>query len=264
MKRLGLVAACALLGACSLQPAGDGPPRRDQPVPNVVRVPQPEPRSASGNPRFYDVYGQRYYVMNSAEGYRERGVASWYGKKFHGRLTSSGEVYDMHAVSAAHKTLPLPSWVRVTNLSNGRSVVLRVNDRGPFVDNRLIDLSYAAARELDLIASGTGLVEVETIDFSRSHGVQAGADATATPATLYMQIGAFSEPANAERLRQRVREQLASPVFVAIGESDRRTVHRVQIGPIGDVAEYDRLVAELAAIGVRDVRLIDVEATAGN
>ena len=108
----------------------------------------------------------RYTVMNSSTGYRERGVASWYGKKFHGRSTSSGERYDMYAMTAAHKTLPLPTNVRVTNLDNGRSITVRVNDRGPFVKNRLIDLSYAAAKELDVVANGTGMVEVVALNNS--------------------------------------------------------------------------------------------------
>jgi rare lipoprotein A len=126
-------------------------------------VPRDEPRSASGNPPFYVVAGHRYVVLPSASGYVERGVASWYGTEFHGLRTSTGESYDMFAMTAAHKTLPLPCYARVTNLSNGRNVVVRINDRGPFVANRIIDLSYSAANRLDMIRNGTAFVQVEVL-----------------------------------------------------------------------------------------------------
>jgi rare lipoprotein A len=116
-----------------------------------------------GNPPFYDVLGHRYYVLSSSDGYHARGVASWYGRDFHGLATSSGETYNMHALTAAHKTLPIPTWVEVTNLDNGKHVVVKVNDRGPFVDDRIIDLSYAAALELDMVRDGTARVEVRAL-----------------------------------------------------------------------------------------------------
>jgi rare lipoprotein A len=116
-----------------------------------------------GNPKFYDVWGKRYYVLASSDGYRERGTASWYGHPFHGRQTSNGERYDMHEMTAAHKSLPLPTWVEVTNLTNGKRIVVRVNDRGPFVGKRVIDLSYAAANALDMVRAGTANVEVRAL-----------------------------------------------------------------------------------------------------
>jgi rare lipoprotein A len=131
-------------------------------VPDVV--PRIEPRSRRGNPPFYDVLGKRYFVLSSNVGYVERGVASWYGPGFHKVRTSTGEIYDMYGMTAAHKTLPLPAYVRVTNLQNGRSVVVRVNDRGPFVGNRIIDLSYTAASKLDMLRNGTAMVEVRSLD----------------------------------------------------------------------------------------------------
>ena len=152
------------------------PPPRPRPVPPAPApappasvdaipdaVPRAEPRSAHGNPPFYEEFGRRYYVLATADGYVERGVASWYGPNFHGANTSSGEPYDMYGMTAAHKTLPLPCYARVTNLRNGRSVVVRINDRGPFVANRLIDLSYTAAAKLDMLREGTTLVEVRTL-----------------------------------------------------------------------------------------------------
>ena len=117
-----------------------------------------------GNPQFYEVFGKRYRVRASSDGYRERGVASWYGRPFHGRPTSSGEMYDMHEMTAAHTSLPLPTWAEVTNLSNGKSVIVKINDRGPFVGKRLIDLSHAAASALDIVGSGTARVEVRALD----------------------------------------------------------------------------------------------------
>ncbi len=126
-------------------------------------IPKFEPRSQYGNPPFYTVNGHRYTVLATSNGYVERGVASWYGTEFHGLKTSTGEPYDMFAMTAAHKTLPLPCYARVTNLTNGRSVVVRINDRGPFVDTRIIDLSYSAANRLDMIRRGTAFVQVEVI-----------------------------------------------------------------------------------------------------
>ena len=120
-------------------------------------------RNDRGNPPFYDVLGRRYYVLPTSDGYRARGVASWYGRDFHGLATSSGETYNMNAMTAAHTTLPIPTWVEVTNLANGKHVVVKVNDRGPFVDNRLIDLSYAAALQLDMVRNGTARVEVRAL-----------------------------------------------------------------------------------------------------
>ena len=159
-----MLALLATAGCASLGPS-DGPPAKAPPGAGVPDAqPRPEPRSRYGNPPHYEVFGKRYYVMDESIGYTERGVASWYGKKFHGRRTSSGEPYDMYGMTAAHKSLPLPTYARVTNLRNGRSIVVRINDRGPFVDNRLIDLSYAAATRLDMVREGTTLVEIEAID----------------------------------------------------------------------------------------------------
>ena len=147
--RLPLLAiGCLAMAACGGNTIkGDGPPTGSARIPDLPgdAVPRPEPRSKYGNGPVYEVLGKRYTVMPSAHGYRERGVASWYGKKFHGNLTSSRETYDMYAMTAAHKTLPLPTYVRVRNLRNDKSIVVRVNDRGPFVHNRIIDLSYSAA-----------------------------------------------------------------------------------------------------------------------
>jgi rare lipoprotein A len=173
----GVSVTLLLLAGCAHAPPHVSPARQTAPVapttvlprnaPDVYQipdaVPRDEPRSAFGNPPFYVVAGHRYAVLPSASGYVERGVASWYGTEFHGLRTSTGEPYDMFAMTAAHKTLPLPCYARVTNLSNGRSVVVRINDRGPFVANRIIDLSYSAATRLDMIRNGTAFVQVEVL-----------------------------------------------------------------------------------------------------
>jgi rare lipoprotein A len=229
--------------------------------------PRAEPRSRNGNPPFYDVLGKRYYVLSSSVGYLERGVASWYGPGFHKVRTSIGEPYDMYAMTAAHTTLPLPTYVRVTNLQNGRSVVVRINDRGPFVDNRIIDLSYTAAGKLDMLRNGTAIVEVRSIDPATAIAPAevAGVAATDVPPAapvralqvraFFVQAGAFSDPKNADRLAERLRGGGYGTVFVRENEIAGRRMFRVRIGPISSVEEFDRIVAALARSGINDAHL---------
>jgi rare lipoprotein A len=258
------VALAVLLGGCSLGARRAAPP----PLPSAEAsvpapaadlgtvpdaVPRAEPRSAHGNPPFYDVQGRRYFVLASAEGYSERGVASWYGPTFHGGSTSSGEPYDMYGMTAAHKTLPLPSYARVTNLRNGKSVVVRINDRGPFVANRLIDLSYTAAVKLDMLREGTTLVEVRTL----TPGVpdELGRTAASPPPALYLQAGAFSDPVNAQRLLTRLQAAGLGSAFVLSPATGRSALYRVRLGPVTSVADYDQLATRLTALGIPDARL---------
>ena len=162
-----------LLSGCSNSPDKKAARAGARDLPDIPdAVPKVEPKSRYGNPASYVVFGKRYYTKASSDGHVERGLASWYGKKFHGRKTSSGERYDMYGMTAAHKTLPLPSYVQVTNLSNGRSAVVRVNDRGPFHGKRIIDLSYSAARKLGVVARGTAMVEVRSIDPRRPRSIE--------------------------------------------------------------------------------------------
>jgi rare lipoprotein A len=214
-------------------------------------VPKPELRSRSGNPPFYEVQGRRYFVLDTSAGYAERGVASWYGPDFHGGRTAMGETYDMYAMTAAHTTLPLPCHVQVTNLANGKSIVVRVNDRGPFVANRLIDLSYAAAIKLDMVRAGTALVEVRAV----TAATPPPAATTSQLDRLYVQAGAFADQANAERLLARMRAAGVGPAFVRSDERDGRTLYRVRVGPVPSVTEFDRVIGKLRAIGVADARL---------
>src|ERR1700733_15167108 len=205
--RCAAPAAWLQLAACAHAPSHPSPARPPAPVPAATvlprnapdanqvpdAVPREEPRSAFGNPPFYYVGGHRYVVLPSASGYVERGVASWYGTEFHGLRTSAGESYDMFAMTAAHKTLPLPCYARVTNLSNGRNVVVRINDRGPFVANRIIDLAYPAAARLDMIRSGTAFVQVEVLT-PAAPSLNASMPVNA-PAAQAASIGVSSVPA---------------------------------------------------------------------
>lgn len=269
-RRSVLVAAAFLLAACAAPAPRSGPhsppatPPRSPVItaPSVTIPPPPadigaipdavprfEPKSAKGNPPFYNVLGKRYFVMNSAAGYVERGVASWYGPGFHAASTSNGEPYDMYAMTAAHKTLPLPCYVQVTNLGNGRSVVVRVNDRGPFRDGRIIDLSYTAAAKLDILRDGTAFVEVRAI-------TPESPAATASAATaLFVQAGAFSAEANASRLQAQLRAQGIDNAFVRQDVVGGKPMYRVRIGPIPSVREFDRVLARLKSLGIPDARL---------
>jgi rare lipoprotein A len=293
LASVGLAAVFGLAG-CLTTPAppvsnGGIPPAAPAAAAPAVpeAAPRAEPRSRRGNPPFYDVLGKRYYVLSSSAAYLERGVASWYGPGFHKAQTSTGEPYDMYGMTAAHKTLPLPAYVQVTNLQNGRSVVVRVNDRGPFVGNRIIDLSYTAASRLDMLRNGTAMVEVRALDVpaatpdspatllsaaanpsSGQAGAAASTDAasagTAQPAptplpaartVLFVQAGAFADPANAERLAAKLRGGGYGKIFVRDDLIAGRKMYRVRIGPVPDVPEFDRIVAALERAGVHDAHL---------
>ena len=236
-------------------------------------VPRDEPRSKYGNPASYEVFGRRYYTLASSENYVERGKASWYGTKFHGRRTSSGEPYDMYAMTAAHKTLPLPSYAEVTNLENGRKVVVKINDRGPFHDDRLIDLSYSAATKLGIIDKGTGHVEVRAINSKNVVASTAAkkdvvanvtptANAVSTQTTtmgkvaLFLQIGAFSTLSRAEQIKQQVQQQIQERVHISSVERAQTPLYRVRIGPLESVEYSDRIANQLMGLGFSDTRLI--------
>ena len=268
---LALLLAGLFIAGCSTRIPGlpddrDGPgEHRDvSQVPDAV--PRDEPRSRYGNPASYVVLGKRYHTLGDNRGFVERGIASWYGRKFHGRKTSNGETYDMYAMSAAHKSLPIPTYVEVTNLENGRRVVVRVNDRGPFHENRIIDLSYAAASRIGMLGKGTALVEIRAIDpRAPATSVRVAAAPAARPAPgpivpkrvaaqprIYLQAGAFSSSANAERLRRRLEAGLSRPVRVIAADSGGGTVHRVQVGPLASVEIADQVTSNMHGLGVSE------------
>ena len=270
-----LILLSITLASCGSSKTKDGPPRSGSTrIPDLPgdAVPRPEPKSRYGNGPDYEVLGKHYTVMKSSHGYKERGVASWYGKKFHGRLTSNREPYDMYGMTAAHKTLPLPTYVRVRNLSNNRSIIVRVNDRGPFVHNRIIDLSYSAALKLDMVKSGTGLVEVEAISFDEPSGdrpvrrTTAPAPVARTPDPappqidenrIYIQVGAFGSRENAENRLATLRGASILSAFVVEDTSATPPLYRVRIGPIRGVVQYDIVVEELVNLGISDPYLIN-------
>ena len=251
MKTLATAGALALLAlaGCAREPLRPAPPSAPLPAPGTAAVPHDEPRSKYGNPPFYEVGGRRYAVLQTAAGYVEQGVASWYGPDFHGGRTATGETYDMNAMTGAHPTLPLPTWVRVTNLENGRSAVVRLNDRGPFAKDRIIDLSRAAAEQLDIVRKGTARVEVRSL---------AAGDTAPPPAAMpayYAQAGAFGSRDNAESLAKRLREAGIAGVTVTESTVDSRPVFRVRAGPASSFAEFDALAERMRLAGVDSVRL---------
>lgn len=223
-------------------------------------VPRVEPRSQAGNRSSYTVWGKRYRVLPDARGYSETGTASWYGKKFHGYATSSGEIYDMYQMSAAHRSLPLPTFARVTREGSNKSVIVRVNDRGPFHSERVIDLSYAAASRLGITDDGTGRVRVEAIDPKQWLAQQgkAAPEATAkkvpTPAKrpstaagsgAYWQVAALESRPGAQKLKRRLQGELGEDVRIAPGDG----IYRVQVGPVTAGADENALRDALRRAG---------------
>jgi rare lipoprotein A len=248
-------------------------------IPDISKIPEPmpknEPRSQYGNKSPYSVLGETYRVLPDCKDYAERGIASWYGNKFNGYTTSNFEHYDMYAYSAASKTLPLPCYVRVTNLETGRSAIVRVNDRGPFVTNRIIDLSYVAAIKLGVWPRGTAMVEVRGIDPDapnksvpphhervapataepvHSAAVSGSPQKTPTP-RLYLQVGAYADAGNAEHAAAKVRAARLGEVHVVEVRVEDKTLHRVRVGPLKDVDEADRLTPKLRALDLGEPRV---------
>lgn len=231
----------------------DGPP--PGPV-DLSSIPEPTPRdeplSRYGNPPSYVVFGQTYHVQRKRTAYQATGIASWYGTKFHGRRTSSGEPFDMHRFTAAHRTLPLPSYVEVTNLANGRSLVVRVNDRGPFKKDRLIDLSYAAAARLGFADQGTAPVEVRAVGPGTA-GPESGrtekGEARDASDSFWLQAGAFRDAGNAERLRRQLADAGLEPVEVQEARSGGDTLFRVRVGPLDSRVRATDMAERLEALG---------------
>ncbi len=294
-RGIALLMLALLLAACGISPSRDGaPPRKLNPDEIKDAVPRREPVTSAGNKSPYTVLGQTYVLLPTAKGYHATGIASWYGTKFHGQSTSNGEKYDVYEMTAAHKTLPIPCYVLVTNLENNKQAIVRVNDRGPFVSNRLIDLSYAAAVKLGYADKGTAFVEVTAIDVdnwpprgtpdappavspplapvaplsqSVSPAPVPAASATAPlPAAaavpagrFYVQAGAFSERRAAETLRERL-AQVQSDAVTLQPTPSHPVLYRVRIGPLRDRAAAERLRNQLIANHMSEAaRVVDVD-----
>ncbi|WP_163559986.1 septal ring lytic transglycosylase RlpA family protein [Halomonas sp. NO4] len=266
--------------------SGDAYPQDPPDVSEIPdAVPRVEPRSRGGNRETYQVWGKTYRVLPEARGYARQGTASWYGEKFHGYATSNGEIYDMYKMSAAHRSLPLPTYARVTSLDSGRSVIVRVNDRGPFHSDREIDLSYAAAARLGFLERGTGRVKVEAIDpeawLAANRPGQAGGGEAATETSeraaesrptegrpteptegrpaegrpaerrpaegrpIYLQVAALGSADNARELKTRLEGELSHPVRVASATG----MHRVQVGPLAHTGQVEPARDELRRAG---------------
>jgi len=250
-----VVLLCSL-SACSFsRDSGPSHPVDVSHIPDAV--PKHEKRTRAGNPNSYVVLGKRYHVLKNSTGFVQRGIASWYGNKFHGHKTSNGEIYDMYAMTAAHKTLPIPCYVQVTNLKNGRQVTVRINDRGPFHENRIIDLSYAAAKKLGITGNGTGLVEIRTIEPGQptiktriaDNGPPVQISSTTKP-LLYLQLGSFIERNNAESLRAQLVLNNVNAAAIQQTTVDRQNIYRVRIGPINTVEEADRIATQISSLGI--------------
>lgn len=283
----GLSARIPFIGGGEKSP-GDGPGSMHLVDSGRSETPQNLPKSRYGNPDVYEVFGQQYRVMQTSAGYRERGGASWYGSKFHGRKTSSGEVYNMYDMTAAHKSLPLPTFVEVTNLENGQTIVVKVNDRGPFHSDRIIDLSFGAAAKLGILEQGTADVEVVAISVNSDSSAQAeqivhasdsspgvptsdlavgevpasyapqlhsmSADSDNTPVMIY-QVGAFGERVNAERMKLDVNE--AMQINAAYIENAAELgLYRVRFGVSMDVPEA-AVAGQLRTVGIQKYTIVN-------
>ncbi|TNF91871.1 MAG: septal ring lytic transglycosylase RlpA family protein [Gammaproteobacteria bacterium] len=270
LKYLTILVMILILSGCggtskrSVYYQDDGPPSTSADYSNIPdAVPRLEPKSRGGNPESYVVFGKRYYVKDSSKGFVQRGIASWYGKQFHGRRTSSGEIYNMHAMTAAHKSLPLPTYAQVTNLKTGKQIVVRINDRGPFHEGRIIDLSYAAAHKLGTASNGTGLVEVRAIDpltwdTERKQSRHVASTKVVNPdAKIYLQLGAFSVRSNAEKLVVKTIGNAISGVFLSEDQTDfGNTIYRVRVGPLASVDTADNMISLLLKNGFDDFHVV--------
>ena len=210
---------------------------------------EPQPRAKPGQPKPYRVGKTWYYPVSDATNFRQKGKASWYGKKFHGKKTSSGEIYNMHAMTAAHKTLPLGTYVRVHNLENGNAIEVRINDRGPFVRGRIIDLSYAAATKLEIVGPGTAPVEI--VALGKAEAQDSGSTPGYVPVDYYsgnftFQVGAFSQKDNAVRLKQKLEKKYMN-VHILPYDDGKRVMYRVRVGrasSLQQAEEYENILIQ--------------------
>lgn len=256
-----------LLTSCSHMKKRDGAPNfyvDETKVPNAT--PKAEPLAKYGNMSSYRVFGKRYYTMKSSKHYEQVGTASWYGTQFHEQRTSSGERYDMLGMTAAHKTLPLPTYVEVTNLKNNRTIVVKVNDRGPFATNRIIDLSYVAAKKLGMLGHGTAHVRVKAITPGTydtpstwfASNKRSTRNLPADPLNfqqpshkdIYIQVGAFHSRTNAQKLKKQLASLFTAPINISSPSFDSSLYH-VQVGPLRDVATVNKISNRLRTLGIK-------------
>ncbi|GGI83687.1 septal ring lipoprotein RlpA [Shewanella hanedai] len=254
---IAIICLTLIVTACSSSNNGRYTMANDQApssAPDVTKVEDAHPKyeaySRGGNKKNYTVLGKSYQVMDTGKGYRSSGTASWYGSKFHGHLTSNGETYDMYSMSAAHKSLPLPSYVKVTNLANNKEVIVRVNDRGPFHEDRIIDLSYAAAHRLDMLKTGTAKVAIEVIYIENPESI-ALAELKETK-VHYIQVLASSNKSKVDNLAK----TLENKYQVKTRLQTSNNLYKLQLGPIGQQGLATKLNLELKENGFPQSYLI--------
>jgi len=251
MKLIVIFILISLLNACSFG-VPIGTPKNISAKTNVKATPYKKPTS-------YIVFGKQYTVLSSSDGYVKRGVASWYGKKFHGRKTSNGETYDMLAMTAAHKTLPLPTKVSVKNLSNGKTIIVKVNDRGPFVNDRLIDLSYAAAKKLGIITKGTANVEIRALNKTNASPTVRIIPLKNTDLfqpDFYIQVGSFGIKMNANTLMAQLSNKNFNDANIYPVETTKGHFYRVRIGPYALIQKAQKILHRLKQKQFNQARLI--------
>ena len=248
MKRLAFIIVTLLVSGCGIFTARDSAPPITLDPDNIAdAIPKREPITTAGNRSPYKVLGKTYHIRPEVGGYVEEGIGSWYGTKFHGRKTSNGEIYSLYKATAAHKTLPIPCYAKVTNLENGREIIVRVNDRGPFHEGRIIDLSYAAAVKLGYDKQGTARVRVEAIDPASLSGLNYGQ-------RYYLQAGSFKSLISAQNFRDKLQRETGTTVSVMT--SDIPGFYRVLLGPFTDYAKVEQLDGELRARNLATPRVI--------
>lgn len=272
--RLLVLMLSAMLASCAVKDGAPDSYHRDwQTIEDAT--PQDEPFSRYGNPDSYEVFGKKYQVMPDNKGFSEKGFASWYGTKFHGQRTSSGEPYDMYAMTAAHKSLRIPSYVEVTNLNNNRKAIVKVNDRGPFHEGRVIDLSYAAATKLGVAETGTAPVTIRVVEIKKPEvipvsdvltGAVVGAAVIDHPIEssveglvgdqFYVQVAAFSSEKNAKKMRDDLTDKKFNSVRIHVEGEPENMLYRVRIGPVPSTQIAEKLVIQLKEINHNNVRIV--------
>ena len=270
-----LLMLSALLASCAVK---DGAPENYSRDWRTIEdaVPKDEPYSRYGNPENYEVFGLGYQVRDNNAGFSQKGLASWYGTKFHGQRTSSGETYNMYAMTAAHKSLRIPTYVEVTNLRNNRTAIVKVNDRGPFHEGRIIDLSYAAATKLGVAQTGTAPVVIRVVENEKPAVVVPVAD-VATDAVIgaaiveqsveipveelvgdqfYVQIAAFASENNALRMLDDLKKKNFRSVRIDVETVQAQTLFRVRIGPLPSTLVAEKLVSQLKEINHNNAKIV--------
>lgn len=273
-----LLTACATPTPTTIKDSAPAKPKNLSNIPDAV--PQYEEKSKYGNPFTYEVFGKRYQVKESSKNHKETGYASWYGTKFHGRRTSSGDTYDMYEMTAAHKTLPLPTYARVTNLENGKTAIVKINDRGPFHGERIIDLSYAAAHKLGFLDKGTSMVEVtaltnpgERLDHielrqpptlivdppSRKQPFEQPKTQLAQTNLKLLQVGAYSSQESAQQIVNQINALGHSEVTIKPIQTSNQTLYKVHVGPFQDLDSLEKAKATLAELSESPLMVVSAD-----